>query len=116
MKQNLKKALSLLLAVCIAAVFLPLCAAGTEDPLRLLVAADTHFQCAADLGEPDGLYREYMLDPETFVRADRSTLVNIHNISNLLPKQRRCIFRSQQGQEVEAKLLVPAFKRLQELL
>ena len=59
---------------------------------------------------------EKMLDPETFVRADRSTLVNIHNISNLLPKQRRCIFRSQQGQEVEAKLLVPAFKRLQELL
>ena len=59
---------------------------------------------------------EKMLDPETFVRADRSTLVNIHNISHLLPKQRRCVFRSPQGLEVEAKLLVPAFKRLQELL
>ena len=76
MKQNLKKALSLLLAVCIAAVSVPLCAAGTEDPLRLLVAADTHFQCAADLGEPDGLYREYMLDPETFGYASTQGQMN----------------------------------------
>ena len=59
---------------------------------------------------------EKMLNPETFVRADRSTLVNIHNISLLLPKQNRCIFRSASGQEVEARLLKPAFKRLQELL
>jgi len=59
---------------------------------------------------------EKMLDPETFIRADRSTLVNIHHISNLLPKQRRCIFRSPSGQEVETTLLAPAFKRLQELL
>ena len=59
---------------------------------------------------------EKMLDSETFVRADRSTLVNIHNISSLLPKQRRCIFRSANGQEVETKLLAPAFKRLQQLL
>lgn len=59
---------------------------------------------------------EKMLDTETFVRADRSTLVNIHNISSLLPKQRRCIFRSANGQEVETKLLAPAFKRLQHLL
>lgn len=59
---------------------------------------------------------EKMLDPETFIRADRSTLVNIHHVSNLLPKQRRCIFRSPAGQEVETTLLAPAFKRLQELL
>jgi len=59
---------------------------------------------------------ERMLDPGTFVRADRSTLVNIHNVSSLLPKQRRCIFRSPQGQEVETTLLAPAFKRLQILL
>lgn len=37
-------------------------------------------------------------------------------ISSLLPKQRRCIFRSANGQEVETKLLAPAFKRLQHLL
>ncbi len=59
---------------------------------------------------------EKQLDPSTFVRADRSTLVNIHYISSLLPKQHRCIFRSPSGQEVETTLLNPAFKRLQTLL
>ena len=59
---------------------------------------------------------EKMLSPEVFVRADRSTLVNIHHVSNLLPKQRRCIFRSPAGLEVETTLLAPAFKRLQALL
>ena len=59
---------------------------------------------------------EKMLDSATFVRADRSTLVNVHNISRLQPKQRRCIFRSASGQEVEATLLAPAFARLQRLL
>ena len=57
-----------------------------------------------------------MLSPETFVRADRSTLVNIHHVYRLLPKQRRCIFRSPAGQELETILLAPAFKRLQDLL
>ena len=59
---------------------------------------------------------EKMLHPEIFVRADRSTLVNIHNICQLLPKQRRCIFRSVNGQELETTLLAPAFKRLQSLI
>lgn len=59
---------------------------------------------------------EKMLSPDIFVRADRSTLVNIHNISNLLPRQRRCIFRAPNGIEVETTLLAPAFKRLQALL
>ena len=57
-----------------------------------------------------------MLSPEIFVRADRSTLVNLHHIYSLLPKQRLCIFRSPTGQEVKTTLLAPAFKRLQELL
>lgn len=57
-----------------------------------------------------------MLSPEIFVRADRSTLVNIHHVYRLLPKQRRCIFRSPAGQELETILLAPAFKRLQDLL
>ena len=59
---------------------------------------------------------EKMLNPEVFVRADRSTLVNIHHISSLLPKQRRCIFRSNDGHETETTLLAPAFKRLEALL
>lgn len=57
-----------------------------------------------------------MLSPETFVRADRSTLVNIHNISQLLSKLHLCIFRSSTGQEVKTTLLTPAFKRLQDYL
>jgi len=56
---------------------------------------------------------EKMLSPDVFIRADRSTLVNIHHIASLLPKQHRCIFRSSMGQEVEVTLLAPAFKRLQ---
>ena len=59
---------------------------------------------------------EKILDQETFVRADRSTLVNIHNIYKLLPRQRRCLFRSASGQEVETTLMAPAFGRLQALL
>ncbi len=59
---------------------------------------------------------EKILNPNIFVRADRSTLVNIHHICSLLPKQHRCIFRSPTGLEVETTLLAPAFKRLQKLL
>jgi hypothetical protein len=59
---------------------------------------------------------EKMLDNEIFVRADRSTLVNIHHVCTLLPKQRRCIFRSPTGQEIETTLLAPAFSRLQQWL
>lgn len=59
---------------------------------------------------------EKMLSADIFVRADRSTLVNIHNICQLLPKQRRCVFRSAKGQEVETRLLAPAFRRLHGLL
>ena len=51
-----------------------------------------------------------------FVRADRSTLVNLHNISRLNFKKRTCTFRSSDGRELETSLLVPAFKRLEELM
>lgn len=57
-----------------------------------------------------------MLNQETFARADRSTIVNLHNICRLDNKQRSCTFRSSDGQEVEASLLTPAFKRLEALL
>ena len=56
------------------------------------------------------------LDQKTFVRADRSTVVNIHNIVQLIPRERRCIFRSPDGQELETTLLAPAFKRLEAFL
>ena len=59
---------------------------------------------------------EKMLQPDIFVRADRSTLLNIHHVGTLLPRQRRCIFRSPEGIEVETTLLAPAFKRVEKLL
>ena len=59
---------------------------------------------------------EKTLNPQVFVRADRSTLVNIHNISYLDARQRRCTFRSADNIEVETTLLTPAFKRLESML
>jgi len=59
---------------------------------------------------------EKMMTPEVFVRADRSTLVNVHNISSLDVRQRRCTFKSADGIEVETTLLAPAFKRLDSYL
>ena len=47
---------------------------------------------------------------------DRSTLVNIHNISHLDAKQRTCTFKSADNIEVETTLLAPAFKRLEAML
>ena len=63
-----------------------------------------------------GTLMDNTLDQKTFVRADRSTVVNIHNITQLIPRERRCIFRSSDGQELETSLLAPAFKRLETLL
>jgi len=59
---------------------------------------------------------EQQLDPKIFLRADRSTLVNIHNISHLDTKERLCRFRAADGKEVETTLMTPAFKRLKDLL
>ena len=59
---------------------------------------------------------ERQLDPKIFMRADRSTIVNIHNISMLDARQHRCVFRSPDGTEVETTLLTPAFKRLKSVM
>lgn len=59
---------------------------------------------------------EKLLDPDIFMRADRSTVVNLHNIERLDAYQRKCTFRSADGTEVEASLLAPAFKRLKAVL
>ena len=56
------------------------------------------------------------LDAPHFVRADRSTLVNISYISRLNAAEHRCIFRSPDGKELETTLLLPAFKRLADIL
>ena len=57
-----------------------------------------------------------LLDAPHFVRADRSTLVNISYISRLNATEHLCIFRSPDGTELETTLMLPAFKRLANLL
>ena len=57
-----------------------------------------------------------MLEVHSFVRADRSTVVNLQYINRLLTAERRCIFQSPEGIEIETTLLTPAFKRLKGLL
>ena len=65
MKRTTAKTLACLMAACLIFASVPF-AAGAEQPLRLMVASDTHFRCRADLGAPGNEYTEYMLDPETF--------------------------------------------------
>ena len=76
MLKRMKKVLAVFLAICIAAVSVPVSAAAADTPLKLMVAADTHFQCAADLGEPSDTYTAYMLDPETFGYASTQGQMN----------------------------------------
>ena len=71
-----KRILACLLAVCLAAACVPLTAGASQAPLKLMVAADTHFRCAEDLGDPDFTYSEYMLDPETFGYASTQGQMN----------------------------------------
>ncbi len=66
MKNRIKRLFACLLAVCVAVGAVPLTARCTSSPLKLMAAADTHFRCAADLGETSDTYAEYMLDPATF--------------------------------------------------
>lgn len=51
-----------------------------------------------------------------FVRADRSTVVNISFISRLNATEHQCCFRSPDGSELSTTLLQPAFKRLADIL
>ena len=76
MRRSCRKILACLLAACVAAAALPLAAGATDRPLKLMTAADTHFQCAADLGEPTDTYTEHMLDPDTFGYASTQGQMN----------------------------------------
>ena len=64
MRKCIRITIAFVLALCLAVCAFPVSAA--ERPLVLTVAADTHYQCEADLGEPSDQYTEYMLEPELF--------------------------------------------------
>ncbi|MBQ7598381.1 MAG: metallophosphoesterase [Clostridia bacterium] len=66
MNRQIKKILSGILTAVIFFACVPVVAFGGDTPLKITVAADTHFQCAADLGDFSDVYTEYMLEPELY--------------------------------------------------
>ena len=61
-----RKITAILLAVCLVSGLIPVLPAAASAPLRLTVAADTHFQCAADLGPFSDAYTAYLLEPDLY--------------------------------------------------
>ena len=66
MKKTLKKIAACFLSLCAISVCVSLPVNAENSPLKITVAADTHFQCAADLGDFGDEYTDYMLEPELF--------------------------------------------------
>ena len=67
---------AVLIAVCMIVGMMPVGAVATSDTLKLTVAADTHFQCAADLGEFSEEYTKHLNDPEVFGYASTQGQMN----------------------------------------
>ena len=63
-KRNRVTAMALILGLLAGLLNIPTLAASA--PLRLSVAADTHFQCEADLGPFSDEYTEHLLEPELY--------------------------------------------------
>ena len=66
MRRAFRIVLSCFLALCLAFCTIPVSASDRSEPFTITVAADTHYQCEADLGEPTDQYTDYMLEPELF--------------------------------------------------
>ena len=67
MHKLFKTTLALFLTCCLLCGILPCgLSFAASDPLQLMVAADTHFQCAADLGAFSDDYTEHLLEPAVY--------------------------------------------------
>lgn len=66
MRSFIRAAFCCLLVFCVTVCSFPVSASAEAVPFTITVAADTHYQCEADLGEPSDQYTEYMLEPELF--------------------------------------------------
>lgn len=66
MKHRLKSVISVALAGCMLAAGFALPAFGEDRPLRVMAAADTHFQCEADLGGFSDEFTENLLAPDVY--------------------------------------------------
>ncbi len=70
------KMMCFILVACLVIPSAGAFASADAEPLKITVAADTHFQCASDLGEPSDEYTEFMLDSETFGYASTQGQMN----------------------------------------
>ena len=64
--KKLNKTLAVLISLCLLAGLVPVLPLAAAAPLRLTVAADTHFQCSADLGAFSEDYTAHLLNPELY--------------------------------------------------
>lgn len=64
--KKLNRPTAVLLALCLVSGLLPFRSPAASAPLRLTVAADTHFQCAADLGAFSDDYTAHLLEPDLY--------------------------------------------------
>lgn len=66
MRRIVRTALCCLLVLCVAVCSFPVFASAEAVPFSITVAADTHYQCADNLGEPSDQYTENLLDRDLF--------------------------------------------------
>ncbi len=66
MKNKIKKTISVFTALLVLAAVMPVGASAAGAPLRLTVAADTHFRCRSDLGAFSDKYAGRLPDPELY--------------------------------------------------
>ena len=67
MRMPFKTASTVILICCLLCSLFPDgFSLAAQAPLKLMVAADTHFQCAADLGAFSATYTENLLDPAVY--------------------------------------------------
>lgn len=64
--RRLNKMLAVLLILCLLSAACPTLSFAASAPLRITVAADTHFQCAADLGAFSDDYTAHLLEPDLY--------------------------------------------------
>ena len=67
MRKRVKTASAVFFICCLLCSLLPAgFSLAAQTPLQIMVAADTHFQCTADLGAFSDEYTEHLLNPEVY--------------------------------------------------
>ncbi len=74
--KKLKRPLAVFFVLCLLAGLIPAVPAAAGKPLRLTVAADTHFQCRADLGAFSEEYTAHLQEPDLYGYASTQGQMN----------------------------------------